>query len=106
MRFGSVIRAIIAGARVPPELLEAAMPRIRHLYQSDLSDEDWTLLEPLLTPSERHGRPTSWAAWPYSRRCVLPLEERLCLADASAGVPALADRVLPLPQVAPERPTA
>ncbi|MBV9454015.1 MAG: hypothetical protein JOZ19_07860 [Rubrobacter sp.] len=32
---------------------------------------------------------------------VLPLEERLCLADAPAVVPALADRVLPLSQVAP-----
>ena len=31
------------------------------------------------------------------RRRVLPLEERLCLADGAARVPALADRVLPLP---------
>jgi pimeloyl-ACP methyl ester carboxylesterase len=59
--FPSVVRAIIAGERVLPELLEVAMPRIRRPYPSDLSDEEWTLLEPLLASSERRDRPLKWS---------------------------------------------
>jgi len=36
------------------------MSRIRHPYPSDLSDEEWALLEPLLASSERRGRPPKW----------------------------------------------
>ena len=43
-----------------PELLEVAIPRIRRPYPSYLSDEEWTLLEPLLASSERRGRPPKW----------------------------------------------
>ncbi len=43
-----------------PELLEVVMPRIRRPYPSDLSDEEWALLEPLLASSERRGRPSKW----------------------------------------------
>jgi putative transposase len=38
------------------------MPRIRRPYPSDLSDEEWTLLEPLLASSEMRGRPPKWPA--------------------------------------------
>ena len=62
MSFPSVVRAIIAGERVLPELLEIVMSRIRHPYPSDLSDEEWTLLEPPLASSERRGRPPKWSA--------------------------------------------
>ena len=108
MSFPSVVRAIIAGERVLPELLEVVMPRIRHPYPSDLSYEEWALLEPLLASSERRGRPPPSGpsgASPTPRSTSF--EERLRLADAPAGViPALADRVLPLAQVAPGRPAA
>jgi transposase len=62
VRFQSVVRAIIAGERVLPKLLEVVMPRIRRPYPSDLSDQEWALLEPLLASSERRGRPPKWAA--------------------------------------------
>lgn len=46
-----------------PELLEVAMPRTRRPpYPSDLSDEEWALLEPLLASHERRGRPPKWPA--------------------------------------------
>ncbi len=32
------------------------------LYPSDLSDEEWALLEPLLPPPHRRGRPRRWPA--------------------------------------------
>ena len=31
-------------------------------YPSDLSDEEWAILEPLLSRSERRGRPPKWPA--------------------------------------------
>jgi transposase len=34
------------------------MPRAPHPYPSDLTDEQWALLEPLLESSDRHGKPT------------------------------------------------
>lgn len=49
------MRAIIAGERVLPEILEVIMLRIRRPYPSGLSDEEWTLLEPLLASSEKRG---------------------------------------------------
>ncbi len=83
------------------------MPRIRRPYPSDLSDEEWALLEPLLAFSERRGRPPKWPARRVADAVFYLFQERLCLADAPARVPALADRVLPLSQVvADRRPTA
>ena len=29
-------------------------------YPSDLSDEEWTILEPLLSSAEKRGRPPKW----------------------------------------------
>jgi putative transposase len=41
------------------------MPRARHPYPSDLTDQEWNLLEPLLASSERRGRSPKWPT-----RCV------------------------------------
>ena len=38
------------------------MPRIRRPYPSDLTDQEWALLEPLLAASEGRGRPPKWPA--------------------------------------------
>ena len=36
------------------------MPRTRRPYPSDLTDQEWDLLEPLLASPERRGRPPKW----------------------------------------------
>jgi putative transposase len=36
------------------------MPRTRRPYPSDLSDEEWAILEPLLASAEKRGRPPRW----------------------------------------------
>src|ERR671910_664045 len=36
------------------------MPRARRPYPSDLTDQEWELLEPLLESSERRARPPKW----------------------------------------------
>jgi putative transposase len=38
------------------------MPEPRSPYPSDLSDAEWSLLEPLLESAERRGRPPKWPA--------------------------------------------
>jgi putative transposase len=38
------------------------MPEPRSRYPSDLSDAEWSLLEPLLESPERRGRPPKWSA--------------------------------------------
>ena len=38
------------------------MSRTRRRYPSDLSDQEWALLEPLLASSERRGRLPKWPA--------------------------------------------
>jgi transposase len=38
------------------------MPRTRRPYPSDLTDQEWNLLEPLLASPERRGRPSKWPA--------------------------------------------
>jgi putative transposase len=38
------------------------MPEPRSRYPSDLSDAEWSLLEPLLESPERRGRPPKWPA--------------------------------------------
>ena len=38
------------------------MPRARRPYPSDLTDQEWELLEPLLESSERRGPPPKWPA--------------------------------------------
>ncbi len=38
------------------------MPRTRRPYPSDLTDQEWDLLEPLLASPERRGRPPKWPA--------------------------------------------
>jgi putative transposase len=36
------------------------MPEARRLYPTDLSDEEWSLLEPLLEKHGNRGRPPKW----------------------------------------------
>jgi putative transposase of IS4/5 family DUF4096 len=38
------------------------MPRTRRSYPSDLADQEWNLLEPLLASPEKRGRPPKWPA--------------------------------------------
>jgi putative transposase len=38
------------------------MPRTRRPYPSDLTDQEWNLLAPLLASPERRGRPPKWPA--------------------------------------------
>ena len=38
------------------------MPRTRRPYPSDLTAQEWNLLEPLLAFPERRGRPPKWPA--------------------------------------------
>ena len=38
------------------------MPRTRRPYLSDLTEQEWELLEPLLESPERRGRPPKWPA--------------------------------------------
>ena len=38
------------------------MPRTRRSYPSDLTDQEWNLLAPLLASPERRGRPPKWPA--------------------------------------------
>ncbi len=58
------------------------MPPTRRPYPSDLTGQEWALLEPLLASSEGRGRPE--VAPPARRgRRLLPAQERLRLADAA-----------------------
>jgi transposase len=50
------------------------MPRAPRPYPSDLTDEEWALLEPLLESSERHGKPTKWPL-KAPRLCVAGQED-------------------------------
>ena len=79
------------------------MPRARRLYPSDLTDEEWALLEPLLASSEKRGRSAEVACPTRRRRRLLFAEKRLRLAHAAPGVSALANGLLPLLEVAPRR---
>jgi putative transposase len=36
------------------------MPEVRRLYRTDLSDQEWSLLEPLLEKRSNRGRPPKW----------------------------------------------
>jgi len=57
----------------------------RRPYPSDLTDEEWTLLKPLIPPAKPGGRPRRWEmreilnAIFYVMLCAA---ERPCLADA------------------------
>ena len=44
------------------EIPEATMPRTLRPYPSDLTDQEWNLLKPLLESPERRGRPPKWPA--------------------------------------------
>jgi len=52
-------------------------------YPSDLSDDEWAILEPLLSSAEKAWPSTEWAAEACSACGLLPAEERMRLADAA-----------------------
>src|SRR5215211_7396542 len=59
------------------------------------------------TRLSREARPAAQVAHPAGcGRRLLPAALGMCLANAPVGVPALADRLLPLPQMAPGWPAA
>ena len=81
------------------------MPRTRRLYPSDLTDQEWVILQPLLASSEKRGRPPKWPA-----RRVAEAVFYLGLGAVAPGACyprstlQQADRLLPLLQeVAPRR---
>ena len=59
------------------------MLRTRHPYPSDLTDEEWAILEPLLASSEGRGRSTEVARQARRGRRLLPAQERVFVADAA-----------------------
>ena len=73
------------------------MPRTRRPYPSDLTDQEWDLLEPLLASPEGRGRPPKWPVRRIAEQCSTYTALRLCLANAPARVSSLANRLLPLP---------
>ena len=72
-------------------------------YPSELSDAEWALLEPLLQSSERRARTPKWPARRVADAVFYSAQKRLRLADAPQRVPALADGLLPLLEVAQRR---
>ncbi len=57
-------------------------------YPSDLSDEEWAILEPLLSSTEKRGRPPKWPLRHVADAlCSTCSQERMFVADASARVP-------------------
>jgi transposase len=72
------------------------MPRTRRPYPSDLTDQEWNLLEPLLASPERRGRPPKWPARRVADAVFYSTALRLRLADAASGVSTMADGLLPL----------
>jgi transposase len=74
------------------------MPRTRRPYPSDLTDQEWNLLEPLLASPERRGRPPKW----LTRRVADAVFYLLCAPAAPSvcclkRVSTMADDLLPLP---------
>ncbi len=68
------------------------MPPTRRPYPSDLTDQEWNLLAPLLASPERRGRPPKWPARRIAADAVFYLtEKRLRLANAASGVSTLAN---------------
>jgi|SRR5829696_657710 hypothetical protein len=68
------------------------MPRAPRPYPSDLTDEQWALLEPLLESSDRHGKPTKWpsrhVADAVSSTCCVPVAlGGCCLVSIRPGRP-------------------
>ena len=60
------------------------MPPLR--YPSDLSDEEWAILEPLLGRAERRGRPPRWPARRVADAVFYLLTARFTVVDPSDGI--------------------
>jgi|SRR5215216_675296 len=52
-------------------------------YPSDLSDEEWAILEPLLSRVERRGRPPKWPARRIADAVLTP--SSICSGVAARG---------------------
>ena len=57
------------------------------IYPCDLTDEEWTILEPLIPPGKPGGRPREVDLRAVQSAHLLPLASWVCLAHAAAGVP-------------------
>src|SRR5918998_3828466 len=64
-------------------------------YPSDLSDEEWSILAPLLVPGRQAGRPRVFEPRRIADAAFYLLRTG-CQWRAAARLPALADRLLPL----------
>src|ERR671912_2366408 len=69
---------------------------MRKPYPTDLSDAEWSYIEPHLPAPKGHGRPRTHSPRDRERR-LLPPKERLPVAPAPARLPQVAHR-LPLLQ--------
>src|SRR5918997_6161896 len=79
---------------------------MRRAYQTDLSDEEWEILEPYLPVPRAPGRPRPPAAAPLARdprRRLLCGARRLRLAAVTSRLPAVEDRLPLLPGLAHRR---
>jgi transposase len=63
------------------------------IYPSDLTDAEWTLLEPLIPPEKPGGRPREVEMRAVQSADLLRTASWLCLAHDSAGLPAQIYRV-------------
>ena len=73
-------------------------------YPSDLSDEEWALLKPLLSSAEKRARPPKWPTRQVADGVFYLLRSGCSWRMLPREYPpSLADRLLPLPQVAARR---
>jgi transposase len=52
-------------------------------YPSDLSDEEWTILKPLLSSAEKRGRPPKWPLRHVANAVFYLLKKWMFVADAT-----------------------
>jgi putative transposase len=82
------------------------MPRTRRPYPSDLTDQEWNLLAPLLASPERRGRPPKWPARRIADAVFYLLRSGCAWRMLPRAVSTLANCLLPLSKMAPGRPVA
>jgi transposase len=76
----------------------------RLAYTTDLADEEWQFLEPLLPPEKAGGRPRKYPIREVMhgiQYVLLCAARRLCVAPDAARSAALADGVSDLARLAP-----
>jgi putative transposase len=83
------------------------MPRARRPYPSDLTDQEWKLLQPLLASPKRRGRPPKWPPRRVLADAVFYLLRSGCAwRMLPREHPPWQGRLLPLSQMAPRRTVA